>query len=164
MSEEEFINARLEAGLTSFGTKRIAPLQKIIPTLATLDAIALEQIRAVVREEIQAAMKPPIWNAEAMTSEELTKRLKDWKPRIEVSDNSIVEPPKYYIPGNPIAGTRQLNLEAFQMKAFGLPAVKYVEFDPEYDEAIDGHSSITAELEHQGKLYKGILYYQKDVE
>lgn len=29
---------------------------------------------------------------------------------------------------------------------------------------IEGHSSLEAEVEHAGKLYKGILYFVKDVE
>lgn len=86
---------------------------------ALFSAEQLEQIRVVVREELQAQRKAIVWNAETMTSEELTERLKDWKPVIE---------------------------------------------QRECDEAIEGHPSITAELEHQGKLYKGILYFVKDVE
>lgn len=59
------------------------PMQVIPPALLTPEM--LEQIRAVVREELQSIMKPPVLDASIMTSEELTERLKDRKSVIQVT-------------------------------------------------------------------------------
>lgn len=76
------------------------PMQFIPPALSQEQ---LKQIRAVVREELQAIIKPPVFQGDIPTSEELTERLKDWKPVIQ----------HQYIAGNPGS---QLDLGAFQVK------------------------------------------------
>lgn len=49
----------------------------------------LEQIRAVVREELRSAMKPPItWSDGSLASEDLTERLKEWKPVIHIKEQT----------------------------------------------------------------------------
>jgi hypothetical protein len=59
----------------------------IIVSREVLDGV-MQRFRAIVREELQAAMKPPVLAAPHMTSEELTERLKEWKPKIQVRDTS----------------------------------------------------------------------------
>lgn len=78
------------------------PMQFIPPALFSPEQ--LEQIRVVVQKELQAAiMKPSVFDTSAMTSEELTEHLKDWKPTIQHP----------YIAGNP---SSQWDLGAFQIK------------------------------------------------
>ena len=124
---------KFEGLMVQSGAKLVPFKQQQPPALFSPNQ--LEQIRVVVREELQEAMKPPVLEGDVPTSEEIIEHLKQWKPVIQVKPLSV-----------------------------SLPAVKYLEYEPECDEAIEGHPSITAELEHQGKLYKGILYFVKDVE
>lgn len=54
----------------------------------------LEQIRMVVREELQAVMKPPVFDASSMTSEELTEHLRNWKSQVQFTHNELTHEQK----------------------------------------------------------------------
>src|SRR5581483_11391581 len=79
-----------------------APIMVTPPALFSNEQI--EQMRVIVRKEVREEVR-------AALNENESERL------MEGNDNLTVEPPEYQcIAGNSIAGTRQLNLEAFQMK------------------------------------------------
>lgn len=161
------------------------PMQFIPPALSQEQ---LEQIRAVMREELQEAKKQTVWTPEdedtflrgvlrsrlslgIMSLPEYRAELARLdKQKMQASDTST---DASLVTGTIIRDGKLTDLgksiiekvrPLVKMPAFSLPAVKYVEYDLECDEAIEGHPSVTAELEHLGKLYKGVLYYVKDVE
>lgn len=108
----------------------------------------LEQIRAVVREELAAANEQEDDTSTDDSSSDGTISgtiSQDWK--LTDLGKQLVE---------------QANKELAQ---YAGPVVDSVVVKSrEYDPEIEGHPSIDAELEHQGKFYKGILYFVKDLD
>ena len=133
-----------------------------LDTTIKFSSMMLNQIRAIVREEIQVAFAS------------------------SVKDNVIEdEPPKgrwildptgkqdcVFLPGNPLKGAKYpLDLGSFQMKeddtstdaSLTPKIVKCSALEP-FDLDVEGYLSFQTEVICQGKLYKGVLYYVKDVE
>ena len=121
--------------------------ENVIKFRAEFNNEMLEQIRAVVREELQGAMKPPLLEGNVPTSEELTEKLKKWEPLIissETVSGTIAQNGKLTTLGRQLAEEAQHYLT---------------------NNIVDNTPvSVTAELVHEGRLYRGVLNFVRDIE
>jgi len=120
----------------------------------------LEQIRTVVREELQAMIQPPLL-VDEMTSEEVTEQLKKWKPIIQPADvstnDSSPEKRRTLLENGTITNLGKQTVSGVHLTEHGTALLK------RYAEEAE-HQMINAELVYGNKLYEGILYFVKDVE
>lgn len=127
----------------------VTPVEVILP--ARLTNGMLEQIRAVVREELQTTKKQAAWTPE----DEDTFLRGVLRGRLRLGVMSLSE---YRAELAKLDKQKTQDTSTDDSSSVVISPVKY------YDPEIEGHPSLDAELEHQGKLYKGTLYFVKDVE